>query len=92
MISKNTTNESIPPSLEDLFRNVGEMDNYFGNPSIMRLQLDQRRIIQPDRKWSPRVLFALVLRKYLFRAFLWGTERLFRIIKNSQDSLNMKCE
>ena len=30
-----------------------------------------------NREWSPRVLFALVLRKYLCQAFLCATDRLF---------------
>lgn len=30
-----------------------------------------------DREWSPRVLFALVLRKYIYQAFLCGTDRIF---------------
>lgn len=30
-----------------------------------------------DREWSPRVLFALILRKYLYQAYLCGTDRIF---------------
>ena len=30
-----------------------------------------------DREWSPRVLYALVLRKYIYQAFLCGTDRVF---------------
>lgn len=30
-----------------------------------------------DKEWSPRVFFALVLRKYLYQAFLCGTDRIF---------------
>ncbi|CAG86561.2 DEHA2D00198p [Debaryomyces hansenii CBS767] len=30
-----------------------------------------------DREWTPRVLFALVLRKYIYQAFLCGTDRIF---------------
>ena len=30
-----------------------------------------------DREWSPRVLCALVLRKYIYQAFLCGTDRVF---------------
>ncbi|CAG85704.2 DEHA2C00110p [Debaryomyces hansenii CBS767] len=30
----------------------------------------------PDREWSPRVLFALVLSKYIYQAFLCGTDRI----------------
>ena len=126
-----------------LYRDVGDMNNYFGSPSIIRPPLDQRRIVQPDiihminksdldiqypeivfgigdyktgvykmtegfeelkaaiesqienllnrrrlrlqssgnffpnREWSPRVLFALVLRKYIYQAFLCGTDRIF---------------
>jgi len=136
-------NERIAPTLTDLFGDLGDMDNYFGNPSIVRPPLDQRRIIQPDiihminksdlgiqypeivfgigdyktgvykmtegfedlkaviesqtenlltrrrlrlqssgsffpdREWTPRVLFALVLRKYIYQAFLCGTDRIF---------------
>ena len=127
--------------IKGLYRDVGDTDNYFGSPSIIRPTLDQRRIIQPDiihminksdiqypeiifgigdyktgiykmtegfeelkaaiesqienllnrrrlrlqssgsffpnREWSPRVLFALVLRKYIYQAFLCGTDRIF---------------
>lgn len=30
----------------------------------------------PSEEWSPRVLFPLVLRKYLYQAFLCGTNRI----------------
>ncbi|CUM57513.1 unnamed protein product [Debaryomyces tyrocola] len=136
-------NGKIADPLNDLFQDVGDTDNYFGSPSIIRPPLDQRRIVQPDiihminksdsdmqcpdivfgigdyktgvykmtegfeelkaaiesqienllnkrilrlqsggnffpdREWTPRVLFALVLRKYIYRAFLCGTDRIF---------------
>ncbi|CAG85694.2 DEHA2B16720p [Debaryomyces hansenii CBS767] len=127
--------------IKGLYRDVGDTNNYFGSPSIIRPTLDQRRIVQPDiihmiyksdiqypeiifgigdyktgvykmtegfeelkaaiesqienlsnrrrlrsqssgsffpnREWSPRVLFALVLRKYIYQAFLCGTDRFF---------------
>ena len=121
--------------IRQLYRDVGDVNNYFGSPSIVRPALDQRRIIQPDiihmrsesdsdmqypeivfgigdyktgvykmmqgfeefktailnrrrlrlhsigkffpdREWSPRVLFALVLSKYIYEAFLCGTDRI----------------
>lgn len=31
----------------------------------------------PEREWSPRVVFALTLRKHLYQAFLCGTDRVF---------------
>lgn len=34
--------------IRGLYRDVGDMDNYFGSPSIIRPPLDQRRTIQPD--------------------------------------------
>ena len=133
----------IAGTIDQLYRDVGDMDNYFGSPSIIRPPLDQRRIVQPDiihminksdsdmqypdivfgigdyktgvykmtegfeelkaaiesqiedllnrrilrlqsggnffpnREWTPRVLFALVLRKYIYQAFLCGTDRIF---------------
>ena len=121
--------------IKGLYRDVGDTNNYFGSPSIIRPTLDQRRIVQPDiihmltksdlntqypeivfgigdyktgvykmmqgfeefktailnrrrlrlhslgnffpdREWSPRVLFALVLSKYIYQAFLCGTDRI----------------
>lgn len=133
----------IAGTIDRLYCDVGDVDNYIGNPSIVRPLLDQRRIIQPniihmskksdldieypeiifgmgvyksgaykmtqgfeelkiaienqignllnrrrlrlqssgnflsDREWTPRVIFALVIRKYLYQAFLCGTDRLF---------------
>jgi hypothetical protein len=133
----------IAGTIDQLYRDVGDMDNYFGSPSIIRPPLDQRRIVQPhiihminksdsdtqypevgfgigdyktgiykmtegfeelkaaiesqienllnrrrlrlqssvnffpDREWTPRVLFALVLRKYIYQAFLCGSDRIF---------------
>jgi hypothetical protein len=34
-------------------------------------------LIFPEREWSPRVVFALTLRKHLYQAFLCGTDRVF---------------
>ena len=34
--------------IEGLYRDVGDTNNYFGSPSIIRPTLDQRRIVQPD--------------------------------------------
>ncbi|MDN6749727.1 MAG: DUF3698 domain-containing protein [Staphylococcus equorum] len=45
--------------------------------SLEKLRLHSRRMIFPNKEWSPRVLFALVLRKYLYQAFLCGTDRVF---------------
>ncbi|CAR65727.1 DEHA2D19404p [Debaryomyces hansenii CBS767] len=121
--------------IKGLYRDVGDTNNYFGSPSIIRPPLDRKRRIQPDiirmknesdsdmqypeivfgigdyktgvykmtqgfeefktaisnrrrlrshsigdffpgREWSPRVLFALVLSKYIYQAFLCGTDRI----------------
>ncbi|CUM54878.1 uncharacterized protein AC631_05916 [Debaryomyces fabryi] len=42
-----------------------------------RLRLNSTGNFFPDREWSPRVLFALVLSKYIYEAFLCGTDRIF---------------
>ncbi|CUM55885.1 unnamed protein product [Debaryomyces tyrocola] len=42
-----------------------------------RLRLHSIENFFPDREWSPRVLFALVLSKYIYEAFLCGTDRIF---------------
>ena len=42
-----------------------------------RLRLQSSGSFFPNREWSPRVLFALVLRKYIYQAFLCGTDRFF---------------
>lgn len=34
-------------------------------------------LIFPEREWSPRVVFALTLRKHLYQAFLCGTDKVF---------------
>ena len=41
-----------------------------------RLRLHSIGNFFPDREWSPRVLFALVLSKYIYQAFLCGTDRI----------------
>ena len=41
-----------------------------------RLRLNSIGNFFPDREWSPRVLFALVLSKYIYKAFLCGTDRI----------------
>ncbi|CUM48170.1 unnamed protein product [Debaryomyces fabryi] len=41
-------NGKIADPLNDLFQDLGDMDNYFGNSSIIRSPLDQRKIVQPD--------------------------------------------
>ena len=42
-----------------------------------RLRSLKSRPLFDDKEWSPRVLFALALRKYLYHAFLCGTDRIF---------------
>ncbi|CUM53631.1 unnamed protein product [Debaryomyces tyrocola] len=42
-----------------------------------RLRLNSIENFFPDREWSPRVLFALLLSKYIYEAFLCGTDRIF---------------
>jgi hypothetical protein len=42
-----------------------------------RLRLQSSENFFPNREWTPRVVFALVLRKYLYQAFLCGTDRVF---------------
>ena len=41
-----------------------------------RLRLSSIGNFFPDREWSPRVLFALLLSKYIYQAFLCGTDRI----------------
>ena len=41
-----------------------------------RLRLQSSGSFFPNREWSPRVLFALVLSKYIYQAFLCGTDRI----------------
>ena len=41
-----------------------------------RLRLHSIGDFFPGREWSPRVLFALVLSKYIYQAFLCGTDRI----------------
>ncbi|KRZ98248.1 uncharacterized protein AC631_05992, partial [Debaryomyces fabryi] len=55
-----------------------------------RLRLHSIGSFFPDREWSPRVLFALVLSKYtrLFSVELTGF--LYQTTKHSQDSSSMK--
>ena len=134
----------IAPGIDELFRNMGGKNHYFGKPSIIRPPLERRRVIQPDivhlagsesildfqypevcygigdykkgnyylaegfaklkdaiveykerildtrilrlqsghnlfqdREWTPSVVCALVLRKYLYQALLCGTNRVF---------------
>ncbi|CUM50715.1 unnamed protein product [Debaryomyces fabryi] len=56
-----------------------------------RLNLHSIGNFFPDREWSPRVLFALVLNKYIYQAFLCGTDRiLISTTSQFQDSLNMR--
>ncbi|MDN5664434.1 MAG: DUF3698 domain-containing protein, partial [Staphylococcus equorum] len=45
--------------------------------NLKQLRLHENQHIFEDREWSPRVLCALVLRKYLYQAFLCGTDRVF---------------
>ncbi|CUM48175.1 unnamed protein product [Debaryomyces fabryi] len=45
--------------------------------NLKKLRLYENQHIFEDREWSPRVLCALVLRKYLYQAFLCGTDRIF---------------
>lgn len=45
--------------------------------SLEKLRLYSRRLLFPNKEWSPRVLFALILRKYIYQAFLCGTDRVF---------------
>ncbi|CUM49787.1 unnamed protein product [Debaryomyces tyrocola] len=45
--------------------------------NLKQLRLHGNQHIFEDREWSPRVLCALVLRKYLYQAFLCGTDRVF---------------
>ena len=45
--------------------------------NLKQLRLRENQRIFEDREWSPRVLCALVLRKYLYQAFLCGTDRVF---------------
>ena len=42
-----------------------------------RLRLNSIGNFFPDREWSPRVLSALVLSKFIYEAFLCGTARIF---------------
>ena len=48
--------------------------NLFNRRSLRLLPTDP---LFNDREWSPRVLCALVLRKYIYQAFLCGTDRVF---------------
>ncbi|CUM67580.1 uncharacterized protein PRCAT00005280001 [Priceomyces carsonii] len=41
------------------------------------LRLHSTHAIFQDREWTPRVVCALVLRKYIYQAFLCGTDRVF---------------
>ncbi|CUM68455.1 uncharacterized protein PRCAT00006180001 [Priceomyces carsonii] len=41
------------------------------------LRLHSTNTIFQDREWTPRVVCALVLRKYIYQAFLCGTDRVF---------------
>ncbi|CUM67603.1 uncharacterized protein PRCAT00005303001 [Priceomyces carsonii] len=41
------------------------------------LRLHSTHTIFQDREWTPRVVCALVLRKYIYQAFLCGTDRVF---------------
>ena len=45
--------------------------------NLKQLRLHENQHIFEDREWSPRVLCALVLRKYFYQAFLCGTDRVF---------------
>ena len=45
--------------------------------NLKQLRLHENQHLFEDREWSPRVLCALVLRKYLYQAFLCGTDRVF---------------
>ncbi|CAG89961.2 DEHA2F27368p [Debaryomyces hansenii CBS767] len=44
---------------------------------LKQLRSHENQHLFEDREWSPRVLCALVLRKYLYQAFLCGTDRVF---------------
>ena len=59
--------------------------------SLEKLRLHSRRMLFPNKEWSPRVLFALVLRKYPYQASsVVPIGFLSQITKTSQGSLNMK--
>ncbi|CUM48469.1 uncharacterized protein AC631_01088 [Debaryomyces fabryi] len=46
-------------------------------PNTRVLRLQSTRSLFQDREWTPRVICALVLRKYLYQALLCGTNRVF---------------
>ena len=60
---------------EGLKMAIAENKENLSNRRTLRLLLADS--LFNDREWSPRVLYALVLRKYIYQAFLCRTDRVF---------------
>ncbi|CUM56002.1 unnamed protein product [Debaryomyces tyrocola] len=70
-----TENYSLVTGFEDL--KLAITDFVEKRLDLKQLRLPENQYVFEDREWSPRVLCALVLRKYLYQAFLCGTDRVF---------------
>ena len=60
---------------DDLKSTLDDHKKYIWNNRQLRSM--KGKSLFRDKEWSPRVLFALLLRKYLYQAFLCGTDRIF---------------
>ncbi|CUM68572.1 uncharacterized protein PRCAT00006299001 [Priceomyces carsonii] len=71
-------NYSLAQGFEELKVAVEHLkQNPLDTKRLRRLRRLKYRPLFQNREWSPKVLFALVLRKYLYQAFLCGTDRFF---------------
>lgn len=70
-----TENYFLTQGLQEL--KLAIMDFVEKRLNLKQLRQHENQHIFEDREWSPRVLCALVLRKYLYQAFLCGTDRVF---------------
>ncbi|CUM66616.1 uncharacterized protein PRCAT00004287001 [Priceomyces carsonii] len=70
-------NYYLNQGFEELKMAIANYETDLSGQRTLRLQLTHTHTIFQDREWTPRVVCALVLRKYIYQALLCGTDRVF---------------